>query len=170
MPGQKKLHVVEASYTRLANTTQYTADDALSDAVGGNANPLTFDNCCETGNRFAVISAFCRDSANRATKPSLQLYLFEGTAPTATNDNAEINISAADFAKLVGVIKFSSFDEIDPTADADGNSASTPTLPQPIIVEMEGGRDTIYGLVKVMNDYTPVSGESFTFTLQLLED
>ena len=169
----KKTHKVWDSYTRPANTTQYTANDAMSDSA---ATPTALEfawSPAHGNNRGWILNVFCRGSANQATLPSLKLYLFDGdTAPTATNDNAEFNLTDANLAELIGIINLDAFEAVDPTAGADGNCACTPSMNQPIAFELESGNTTgsLWGLVRVENAYTPVSGEIVTFILDIEQD
>jgi len=164
-------NVVEASYTRLANTTQYTANDAMSDNTTGQVC-LTFSNCARRkGGSGFVLGATAIDSANQTTKPQLTLYIFD-TSVTAAADNAGFTLSDADAVNLIGSFQFTGFEALDETAAAGGN-AKDEALPEsggPFAFRCITSGQDLYGLVKVENAYTPVSGEIFSFRLHLLQD
>ena len=170
----KKTHVISATYTRLDNATAYTALDAMSDAIGGNETALEFENAPAAGNnRGWIINAICKGSSNQATLPQLKLYIFDpSTTPTATPDNTEFGLTDADLDYLRGIINFTTFEEVDPTAAGAGNSASIPNMAQPIGFELRTGNtnNSLWGLVRVENAYTPVAEETFTFELHIEQD
>lgn len=163
--------IVEASYTRLANTTQYTANDALSDDTAS-ATYLTFNRCARLpgmGGRVLSVSAI--GTANQATKPALELYLFDDSV-TATADNAEFGLTDADAAKCIGAYSFANTDfiDLDVTSGANGNMYGTPSTVPVRVFRCQNTSQALYGLVKVTNTYTPVSGEKITFQLHLEQD
>jgi len=164
--------IVEASYTRLANTTQYAADDAFSDGTAS-FSALAFAKCARLvglGGRILGVSVI--GTANQSTKPALELYLFDDSV-TATADNAEFTLTDADAAKCIGayVIGTANWSDLDVTAGANGNSYATPTSPVPArAYRCQDTSKSLYGLVKVTNTYTPVSGEKLTFQLHLEQD
>lgn len=161
----------EASYTRIANTTQYAANDALSDSTSA-PSALTFDGVAnQAGGGGYILGVTAISSANQTTLPQLTLYLLDGTAaPTATNDNAEFNLADASANRLLGTVLLDSFEAVDETSGTNGN-AKCETQPEfPIRYECGAGLTDIYGLVKVENTYTPVSGEVITFRLHPLKD
>ena len=163
--------IPSASYTRIANTTQYAANDALSDSTHS-PSALTFDGVGNTqGGGGYILGVTAITSANQTTLPQLTLYLFDGTAaPTATNDNAEFNLSDVSARNLLGTVLLNSFEAVDETSGTNGN-AKCETQPEfPIRYECGAGLTDIYGLVKVENAYTPVSGERIDFRLHPLKD
>ena len=163
--------VKEASYTRLANTTQYTANDAMSDNTTGQVC-LTFANCARRkGGSGFVLAATAISSASQTTLPQLTLYIFD-TSVTATADNAEFNLSDTDAVNLLGSFQFTGFEALDETNGTNGN-AKDEALPEsggPFAFRCGSTVQDLYGLVKVENAYTPISGEVVSFRLHLLQD
>jgi hypothetical protein len=160
--------VVDATYTRPDSTTQYTANDALSDSTVS-ATALTFSGCASRslGSGRLVGVSFI-DDANQSTLPTFELNLFNGSAaPTATKDNTEFGLTDANAASLLGIIAFSSVLDGDPTSGTDGNAYKYVAADIPFVC---GLSTNLYGLVKVTNTYTPVSGEVWRFRLHIQED
>ena len=163
--------VVETSYTRPSNTTQYTANDAMSDSTSA-PSCLTFSNCARRpGGSGFVLGATAISSANQSTLPQLTLYIFD-TSVTATNDNAEFNLSDTDAVNLLGSFQFTGFEALDETSGANGNAKDEARPKNDGAFAFRCGTTVrhLYGLVKVENAYTPVSGEKVTFRLHLLQD
>ena len=165
--------IIDASYERLANTTQYAANDAVS---GGTVSPsaLTFAGCAaKAGGSGWLLGVTAITNCNESTLPEFTLYLFDGTAaPTATNDNAEFGLTDADSVKLLGAFTLDNFEALDETSGTNGNAKAEtdPTDNRPIAFTCGAGSTDLYGLVKVENAYTPVSAEEITFRLHVVRE
>jgi hypothetical protein len=160
---------ISASFTRPADTTAYAVGDVVADSTG-TPHVMTFPNVAKDPNGCAVINeALCIDGACAGTKPDLELWLFD-VAPAAENDNAVFAPSAAEIANLVAVIPFpvASFKAGNPNVGANASCVcDQQNLGYP--VNTKGGGNTLYGILVVRNVYTPVSGESFTIKLKVLD-
>ena len=157
--------VALASITRPADTTAYAAGDVVSTAGGAR---LTFSNLPDqTGRGFLIASAALIDSANVATKPDLELWLFDADLTDLDADNATWTPTDAQLEALVGIILFptASFKGGDLTAGAGGNSACVQNN-----LNIAAKSDVLYGVLVVRNAYVPVSGEKFTVRLGVLQN
>lgn len=155
---------VSDSYTRPADTTAYTAGDALSNSTSAPV-ALIFRNAVRDGSSI-LEAAICVDSVAAGTKPDLELWLFH-TTPTPVNDNSAFAISDAEALTLVGVVSF-------PVANFKASSNNCVCQTADIALPVHGvlgqrARKTqdLFGLVVVRNAYTPASAEVFTFNLKL---
>lgn len=165
---------VVAVLTRPANTTTYTAADALTD-TGGAATAFTLGRFANGGGEI-VSAEMLPESQQTTPRPQVELHLFEGTAaPTATADNAAFALAVADFRNHIGVIQF------DGTTAAElfiTNTGAGAAGNQVVLGKIMGGRNgipfqcgagvsTIWGLAIMRNAYVPLSGEVFRFKLGL---
>ena len=150
-------------YVRPANVTQYAAGDQVANGV---PDVLEFAVSRIDGGTGVIIHASCTDTANQATKPDLRLYLFD-TLPTIAADNAPWTPSDADMVNIVGYVEFSAWEIGLATAGADGNCVSLATNLQ---IPFDCTNGVVYGLLVVRNAYTPVSGETFSIKLGVLQD
>lgn len=170
---------IQTSFTRPADTTAYAAGDAMSNSTSA-PDALTFADVARfLGGGGEILGALLLDSANQATKPSCELWLFCGSAaPVPDNDNAVFTPTDAELANLVGVIVFDGVTAGwayvgDATVGAGGNvvipgrigpsGAGAHRVGLPFVCN--AASDDLFGLVVARNAYTPVSGEVFTFTL-----
>jgi hypothetical protein len=145
---------VSASYTRPNDTTAYTAGDALSDSTTA-PTVLTFSSVVnQVGGAFCITDIIMDSSANPGTLIQPQLWLFD-TAPTPTNDNAALSLTDAEALTAILVKSLGSsytatnnskFLETNFSTRGKCTSAST----------------SLYGLIKVLNAYTPVANETIT--------
>lgn len=148
-------NTLTASYTRPADTTQYTANDALAESTSA-PTALSFGSA-----GFGwIVGARCVDSNNATTLPQLRLYIFYGS-PTAVNDNAAFTLSDANLRACIAVLNFNVFVAGDDTSGTGGNAISMTAI-DPVATT-----GPLYGLVKVLNAYTPISAEVFTFSLDI---
>lgn len=158
--------VAPVTITRPANTTAYAAGDVIGTAV---TCELAFaDLARSNGGAGMIVNAMVIDSANQATKPTLELWLF--TAPLAVVvDNAPFVPTDAEMKTLVGVIDLTTAKVGEPTVGAVGNCvlySGTVTLPY----RCAAATKSLSGYLVVRNAYTPVSAEEFTSILTALQD
>jgi hypothetical protein len=157
-----KTHSTLVSFTRPANTDTYAAGDVVC-----NAATLVFPHGAKFGSTV-LNHAIITTSANVATKPDLELWLFSATV-AAVADNAAFAPTDAEMLTLLGVIEF-------PTADfraglsgsgSAGNAvceASGLGLPITSLTD-----SAIYGQLVVRNAYAPISAEAFQIRLSFLD-
>jgi len=149
-----------ASYTRPANTTLYTANDAMAESTSA-PTALTFGPASDARANGWLVGARCVDAVNATTLPQLRLFLFNAS-PTAVNDNSPFTLSDANLRTCIGFLDFTTFTAGDDTSGAGGNALSIAPVDQPFAIN-----GPVYGLVKVLNGYTPVSAEVFNFYLDI---
>lgn len=176
--AQRVFDIVKSSdsVTRPANTTAYTAGDVIS-AVTTNDH-LTFNNVTAGGvNSGTIISARINSSANVATKPDLELWLFH-TDIAEVADNLAFAPTDAEMLTVVGVIDIplANFLVGTATVGAAGNTVQVITgIDLPFTtsqVDTASGekRGVLYGQLVHRAAYTPVSGEIFTVELTIAQD
>jgi hypothetical protein len=160
---------ITASFTRPADTNAYTAGDVVNNSTSA---PLviTFPSAVKGNNEgVTIMGVTLIDEANQATKPDLQLWLFD-TAPVAVNDNAAFAPSAAEMEALVGIVALpvGSFVVGNSAAGASGNCACDA---QALFLAVNGKLtdQALYGVLVVRNAYTPVSAEKFVIRLKLVD-
>lgn len=162
--------IVSGSVTRPADTNAYQAGDAVTTSTSAPA-AITFSGCATAnGGTGTIYGVQCIDSANQATKPQLELWVFAGTAaPTPDNDNAVYTPTDAELANLVAVFEFNAWYVGDATAGAGGNCVAR-ALNQNVGFDCGASVADLYGLAVVRNAYTPVSQEALTFILHIGAD
>lgn len=165
--GSKVRNLEPQSFTRPADTTAYAAGDVVANST---SVPLImrFPLQSVSGSGF-IQQARLIDSANVATKPDLQLWLFDRPI-TMDADNAAFTPYDDDLLRLVAIIAFptSAFVVGDATSGADGNSvcdAQDLRLP----FALASGDTELFGVLVVRNAYAPVSAEKFTVRLTVLD-
>lgn len=144
----------EASVTRPDNTTQYAAADVIGAATG---DAMEFHSEMSG----VVKSAVLIDSAAEATKPDVDLMLFD-TEPTVAADNAAFAVTDAQMERCVGVIQFAGSNfRIGATGNGVIVATSFGELPYFAVARK------LYGVLVARNTYTPIALEKFTVRLGL---
>lgn len=151
---------VDVSLVRPANTTAYAAGDVVGTAL---THVLNLANMARTAGKGGMImSALLIDSAAQATKPSLELWIFD-TAPVAQADNVAFAPTDAEMKRLVAIIPLTSF-------YVGGANGAMPGAAQSQPFKCLSSTKDLYGCLVVRNAYTPVSDEEFTLRLTVLQD
>lgn len=155
--------------TRPNDTTTYSDGDAVTDSTL-TPTALTFTDAMRyKGGRAVIEGTRLVLSANQATLPSLDLYLFSAE-PTADADNAAFTPSDADMLNLLTIITYDSPIIGDATSGAGGNAVLVPANTPTDLLEAAAGSKDIYGLFVVRNGYAPVANETFTVILSVMQD
>ena len=151
----------EVTITRLANATQYTANDALSDnATAGTI--LTFNAVApQKGEGGIIRSLVVHKTDQDTTAAAFRLHLFHTTVVgTGFEDNVEIAITDAEWQTCVGSIAI---------PQASWLNVITGNLQTVLDVNLgyqcAAADNKLYGVVVVEDTHTPGSGEVFTFKL-----
>lgn len=163
--------IVNGTFTRPADTNVYAAGDVISDSTS-TPSVINFANCSRAAAGSGVINSVqLIDSANQATTLDADLFLFD-TSPAIDNDNSPFTPTDAELATCIGIVSFSgsSSKAGDATAGAGGNRFYPNALSGTIDFVTGGGSMNLFGVLVARNAYTPVSGESFTIRLGILQD
>lgn len=147
---------VETSFTRPADTNQYTAGDVVSDSTSS-PSIMTFSQVAVGNNEPGIIRKviFVGDESAQ-TNSHFYLFLFNDSV-TAQNDNAEFSFSYTDRTKLISVIA------LNPVSIGGSDQIDVVDVEIPFVCA--GGADDIYGILVADADYTPTSGENFSVSL-----
>ena len=159
--------VSSATMTRPADTTAYTSGDLVANSTTAGsvtglvfANAVRFDLECARWERIRL-----RKSGTSLTNASFRVYLFRALPTLSAGDNAAFNSSSVlaidDVDKLVGWFDVT----MDRSGAAGARGTGTPNAGPALTASPTSGT-TLYGLIEATAAYTPVSGETFTATLE----
>lgn len=162
-PHVKIRTVAASAYTRPANTTAYTAGDAVSNnGTAGSVTAISFTLADSNDAPFRIKRARCDSTDTGVAGKSLRLYLFNSD-PTASSgvgggDNAAWSQKKAG---MIGVLEgyFRTF--------SDGSFAEFLPVAGDIYATPVSGAQTLYGLVQTIDAWTPsANSTTFTFTIE----
>jgi hypothetical protein len=148
-----------ATFTRPADTTAYTAKDAVTNSTSAPA-VLTFAGAGAGMQRRAFLrGAKLMVDNPTITNGSFRLHLYR-TAPTPINDNAAFTQPFSDAANYLGFVDFTlKFEGGTLAYDVVGN------LGLPILAN----GDDLFGVLEATGAYVPTSAENFRVELLLTE-
>jgi hypothetical protein len=150
-----------ASVTRPANTTAYTAGDVVGTEATHLLRFQVTEPKKERGTPGKITRAKVICDASQATNPTLELWLFTRTL-AAQADHAAFAVTDAEALTVIGVIQL---------ATAFVGYASNNHVQQSAALdvkfEIPANSGIIYGCLVVRNAYTPVSGETMTAVIEM---
>lgn len=148
-----------ASFTRPANTTQYTSGDLVANhATAGSVVPMLFP---VNGRGFKIWRATLLRSSTTVTDAQFRLHLYKDSPTVANGDNAAWSTSASGYQGFIDI------DGQAPafTDDSIGHGVYlSNAVFAPMFVVTDADRK-LYGLLEARDTYTPTSAEVFTVTL-----
>ncbi len=156
--------------TRPANTTQYAVGDAWSDSDSAPTAPsFTAGRIPGGAGQITGLKVVC--SANNTDKPSIQVLVFDTTF-AALEDNAAVDLADAEAARLVGIFDVVPAEWVvtNAAAAASGNLVAKAQSIEPCAFACLAGAQSLYVVVRMMNAYTPVSGEALTLIFDIMQD
>lgn len=153
--------VIAVEFTRPANTTEYTAKDAISNSTSS-PSVLTFSGITPDVSQFGYITKV-RLMTNNTTWAStnaavFKLHLFH-EPPTAINDNAPYTLLYTNRDKRIGTITFPAL-----STEGSGSDAANTLWTGALAFQSKANNNTIYGLLEAdsfSGALTPTSGQSF---------
>ena len=154
-PVIKKITATEI--TRPANTTAYTAGDAVG---GASSSVLTLSNAARTnsgGGRILGVRLF--KSGTTVTSATFTV-LFFNSSPTDVADNAAFNLTYAEKAYFVGSVALSTM-----TVQGSGGGFAFSYPNPPLWFQTATSSKALYAVVTAAAGYTPASAETFSLNV-----
>lgn len=160
--------VVTDGFTRPANTTQYTANDVVSNSTT-ETRMLHFKNIARTSGGSGIIhSALMFVSTDAATNPNFDLILFDTPNITRAADNAASTVTDGELIDIAAAITFDGTDTTNIATVGANLVVKVATVGQ--VFKCRDGYQDLWGLVIDRGAYTPASAERFDFKLFILQD
>lgn len=147
---------VDATVTRPADTTAYTANDCWSDSTSApTSGGFTLTSMARSSGGSGVLDDIVITSTNDpATLLQGEIWIFDSSV-TNVNDNSAFALSDTDVVKLVAVIPFT----MQTTVAGSGTNSYAQISGLGIGYTCSGSANLRF-LVKVKNAYTPASAEA----------
>ena len=151
--------IQSVSVTRPADTTAYTALDVIGTAV---TSTLTFNMGLPKKDKVLVVGVKLRIDAAAipAGMGNFRLHIYN-TDPTAIADNAAFTVIAGDRAGYQGYITIPAPVLMGATIICQDSNVNLPC-------EFADGSSTLYGVLQVVDAYTPASATVYTMTLKVV--
>ena len=153
--------------TRLANATQYTADDAVSNSITTPtlAGYFKLPIASRSGGGFTFTDLVLHKSDQDQVSAAFDVFLFD-TLPAVTgfNDAAEIAMTDAEYAACQEIVSFSA------GGWKDVKTGDLQSVRQVFGFVCAADDVNAYGILVVRATYTPAASEVFTLTAKGYQD
>lgn len=149
--------IAASEITRPANTTAYTAGDAVGTAT---SSVLTLSNAARQnsgGGRVLAVRLF--KSGTTVTNATFTIH-FWNAAPTDVADNAPLDILYAQQSRYVGNVALSTM-----VVGGSGGGYAFATVNPPMWYSTASGSKALYAVIVATAGYTPASAETFTLSV-----
>ena len=153
--------VIAVEFNRPANTTAYTAKDAISNATSS-PSLITFSGITPDISQFGYITKIrlMTNNVNWASTNAavIKLHLYKNPV-TAINDNDAFTLLYANRASRIGTITFSAL-----STEGTGSDAAIAIWTGALAFESRPSNNTIYGMLEVdsfSGTLTPTNAQSF---------
>lgn len=156
-PRQPAIVPVQFTVTRPADTTAYAVDDAISSSASAPAAISFSAGRTATGSGY-IRGVTLQNSVAAATEV-IEIDFYNASV-TPINDNAEATRLIANKAKFLGTVILPALAK--QTANSDQSESQSFGLAIPYSCAAGG---LLYAIVRTAGTFTPVSAETFTFTV-----
>jgi hypothetical protein len=147
--------------TRPADTNAYAANDAIAESASA-GTVWTFAVALASGGTGIIYQAtIATDDATGVARLELDLY---AATPTAINDNAEATRLYVDQANYLGTISFPAL------AKKTTNSTQAEAVAQVQMPFKASGSVNLFGILRTLDAFTPVSGKKYRVNLYGVQD
>lgn len=150
-----------AEFTRPADTTAYTALDAVGATAG---SVLTFANVARQNSGYGKIVTLRLWKSNITVTNASFLIHFYNTAPAAIADNSPWTMLYADRDKYIGSLATGTMVT---GGTGSGAYASLPATTTPLVLPFKtaSGSKSIFAVITAAAAYTPASAETFSLSI-----
>jgi len=169
MSDVQNVAVLKASFTRPANTTQYTANDLVAGSASVVAgNTVEIPNAVKhPGEAFRLDVVRLRKTDISLTAASFRIHLFRAVPTWTVGDNgaggAITALAVSSLADHIGYVDVT-MDRASVTASGGAYGKANPSVGAITISPLVG--TSIYVAVQATSTYTPASAEVFTIELE----
>lgn len=147
--------------TRPANTSSYTALDAISNSTTVPVM-ISFTNALLTPGRSGYIRNALAITTQSSNVSAYRLHLFSYTV-TPINDNGPYTSLYVNVGKKIGTIDFSAFT----TEGVGSTSSQSINTSVNLGFKLPSGSTTIYGILETITGFTPDASQKFYIQLNI---
>lgn len=152
---------VSVEFTRPANTTAYTAGDAVSNSA--TATTLLAFAIARVAGGSGYLTKIRLSTDKKSITPRFRLHFFNAADPTIAADNAAYQEVYADNAKRLGWHDLPAMTTAADTTNSDCSRAVDMNCRIPYTCAV--GSSTLYVGLETLDAFTPNSGQKFNLTL-----
>lgn len=154
------LVTIAREFTRPANTTAYTAGDA----VGDSTSALTMQelaNAARVSGGSGYIVGVRLATDKKSITPRIRVHFFSANGATLANDNEAWKDLYADSSKRVGYVDLPAMTTGTDTTNSDMSRSLDLTVRVPYVCNAT----SLYYVLEALDAFTPASGQKFNLTV-----
>lgn len=158
--------IVEASFTRPDDTTQYASGDGVTNSTS-EPSAIVFEDCTRWFGTSAVLVGGCIIKSTTSTSnASFTLHLWNDVPPEIPNDNAAYSPTVlANFSNYVCALTVDKTSSVFTFGDGVGKQFTLPSGSTPFAISATSRR--LYGVLQASANYTPGALEQFKIKLYI---
>lgn len=141
---------------RPANTTAYAINGVISNSTSAGKAWEFSPKCDASCNEVALVGGVCVDNNTAGTAPNIEALIFSSQVPM-DGDRVLLSTSFENMQGYLGSISFNEFNTISTLRYSEGN------MDRPFVV-----KEKFYVVFISKDAYTPISGEVFSFSFNLM--
>lgn len=159
--------IASANFTRPADAVAYSINDMVANSTtAASVVPMSFTVARINAGTFSIIRArLSTTHTGLSGSENFRLYLFQSSPTISSGDNAQMSV-AGRAAGFIGAFEIT----MGQVFNDGAKGAAGPVAGSQVIGAAAGGSQVIYGVLQALNAYTPVSGETFTVELEVVQD
>lgn len=153
---------LSAEFTRPADTTAYTANDAVSNSTSS-TTPVEIANFARVNGQSGYIVGARLTTDKKSITPRIRVHLYSVNTATLSVDNAAWQDKYADISKRLGSFDLPAMSTGADTTNSDISRSMDFTVRIPF--KCASDSRSIYYVLETLDAFTPASGQKFTLTL-----
>ncbi len=157
--GGKKVEV-STEITRPSDVNAYAAGDSVNTSTSS-PTVITFANFARVSGGTGYITKIRIATDKKSITPRLRLHLFNAS-PTLVNDNAAFARYYADESKRIGYVDLPAMFTSSDTTNSTLSETQDATIRIPFVAVASR---SIFGVLELLDAFTPASGQKFNVTL-----
>lgn len=156
--------VILGNFTRPANTTAYASGQLVANSTtAGSVVPVTLAVSRINDGPFTIPRIRLKKSNNSLTNAQFRVHLYRNSPTIANGDGATWSTTESEYLGSFDVTMDRSFTDLAKGIGIPNNGSAVIGVPA-------SGTVNIFALIEARAAYTPVSGEVFTISAEVLRD
>lgn len=155
---------VTGTFTRPADTNVYASADLVANSTtAGSVVPVTLAVSRANDKPFTIPRLRLKKSSNILTNASFRVHLYRNSPTIANGDNGAWSTTESEYLGAFDITMDKAFTDL-------AKGIGVPSVGSAIISVPASGTVNIFALIEARAAYTPISGEVFTITAEVLRD
>ena len=162
MPVAGSVVRIDTEFTRPANTTSYSTGDVVSNSTSS-TTLIDLANAVRANGASGYIVAVRLFTDKKSITPKFRVHFWNASNPTASVDNANMQLLYADLAKYLGYVDLAAMITGKDATNSTMSFAANLAVRVPVVAG--GSTRSIYALLETLDNFAPANGQKFTLSV-----